>query len=406
MMKKIKLIWISLHPPYSKANSAGWQTFNFYFRKFKEDGRFDVRFVALCDKADQRKIKEENRGLTYSLLCRDKSWKVKIKKISNIESSCNPFNRYANLMSNYYVGQIFHVLKKYKKEGYYPDVIILEWTHMVVLAERIKKMFPKTRIIASEHDVTFVGYERKSKYYKGWQGLKWRYLYHWEKRVELRALHCCDLILPQNPDNMALLEEEGCKKDKLQWLIPYFNNMNRCNRKSNGMDILFFGAMSRPENYLSAIWFIEKVMPRLSDLNIRFVILGSNPPEKLREYANDRIFITGFVDSIIPYFEEAMCLVAPLVLGAGIKVKILEGLSSGVPVITNLIGIEGIPARPGEEYIHCESPEEYEEAIRNAYDGNLSSIGNAGKEFIRKTYDIDFSAENYKNKLVSLMEDK
>lgn len=42
--------------------------------------------------------------------------------------------------------------------------------------------------------------------------------------------------------------------------------------------------MSRPENYLSAIWFIENVMPLLADLNIRFVVLGSNPPEELARF--------------------------------------------------------------------------------------------------------------------------
>lgn len=82
--------------------------------------------------------------------------------------------------------------------------------------------------------------------------------------------------------------------------------------------------MSRHENYLSALLFIDKVMPLLSELDIRFIILGSNPPQDPNERQNERIIVTGFVDSIVPYFEKCMCMVAPLILGAGIKVKIIE----------------------------------------------------------------------------------
>lgn len=74
--------------------------------------------------------------------------------------------------------------------------------------------------------------------------------------------------------------------------------------------------MSRPENYLSALWFINNVMPLLNDLNIRFIVLGSKPSDELKNIKSDKVIITGFVDNIEPYFESAMCLVAPLVLGS------------------------------------------------------------------------------------------
>ena len=210
-------------------------------------------------------------------------------------------------------------------------------------------MFPGLKIIASEPDVTFVGYERKSHYYKGLKHIAWVHKAKWEKKLELNALRCCDLTLPQNPDNCKLLEKEGIDKGKLMWLSPYFTNMSDCIRNSNGRDILFFGAMSRPENYLSAIWFIENVMSALSDIDIRFIVMGDNPPEQLLAYENNRIIITGFVDEPESYFASSLCFVAPLLIGAGIKVKVLEALSSGIPVLTNEIGIEGIPAKNGEE---------------------------------------------------------
>jgi len=131
------------------------------------------------------------------------------------------------------------------------------------------------------------------------------------------------------------------------------------------------GAMGRIENGLTAIWYIEKVMPELSDTNVRFIIAGSHPSEKLRSYANERVVVTGFVDSIDEYFEKSLYFVAPLVLGAGIKVKVLEALSSGIPVLTNEIGIEGIPAQNKKHYLFCKQPEDYAEAIHKILDGQI-----------------------------------
>ena len=84
---------------------------------------------------------------------------------------------------------------------------------------------------------------------------------------------------------------------------------------------------------MSALWFIDNVLPLLSDIDIRFVVLGSNPTEELKAKESARVHVTGFVDAVEPYFEKSMCLVAPLVLGAGIKVKVNADGYEVLPVI-------------------------------------------------------------------------
>lgn len=220
--------------------------------------------------------------------------------------------------------------------------------------------------------------------------------------VEIKSLKQCNLILPHNAENCELLTKEGINRNKIQWLVPYFNDMRDCKRTPNGKDILFFGAMARPENYLSAIWFVEKVMPLIEDMNIRFVILGSNPPDELKKFESKRIHITGFVDSIVPFFENSVCLVAPLVLGAGIKVKIIESLSSGIPVLTNDIGIEGISAKDGIEYIHCAEPTDYEKAIRDIFSNSAKakSLELKGRKFVEENYVLLKSVDSYKKRIL------
>ena len=404
MIKKTKVLWISMFAPISTASSGGSQTFNYYFKQFLQDDRFEIRLVTCGVYSEREIVEKETEEIVHHIVYWGSKNQSLFEKVKNIESKFNLLNKNAGLVSNSDKNEIIATIKKYKSDGYEPDVTILEWTNMVMLAKQIKNIYPKTKIVASEHDVTFIGYRRKYEYFTGTKKLLWKLKYMYEKRMELSNLSKCDLVLPHNKDNKAVLMREGILESKIIGLVPYFKNMTLVPRNSNYKDILFFGAMARPENSLSAIWFIENVLPRLTDLDIRFVILGSNPPGELKKYQSDRVYITGFVDSITPYFSQSMCLVAPLVLGAGIKIKVLEALSSGIPVLTNEIGIEGIPAKNEQEYFQCTKPEEYEAMIRCIYNKKFDEkyIENKAKEFIRENFSVDGFSSYYRNEIYRL----
>ena len=390
--------------PISTASSGGSQTFNYYFKQFLQDDRFEIRLVSCGVYSEREIVEKETEEIVHHIVYWGSKNQSLFEKVKNIESKFNLLNKNAGLVSNSDKNEIIATIKKYKSDGYEPDVTILEWTNMVMLAKQIKNIYPKTKIVASEHDVTFIGYRRKYEYFTGTKKLLWKLKYMYEKRMELSNLSKCDLVLPHNKDNKAVLMREGILESKIIGLVPYFKNMTLVPRNSNYKDILFFGAMARPENSLSAIWFIENVLPRLTDLDIRFVVLGSNPPGELKKYQSDRVYITGFVDSITPYFSQSMCLVAPLVLGAGIKIKVLEALSSGIPVLTNEIGIEGIPAKNEQEYFQCTKPEEYEAMIRCIYNKKFDEkyIENKAKEFIRENFSVDGFSSYYRNEIYRL----
>lgn len=402
MENKIKLLWISQYTPYVSKSHAGGKTFSYYYDYFANCGDFDVTLISICAKKDVSKAKQVIKERNFLVYTQD-GFKEKIKKLSNIEYKINLFNKHAGLVSNYYAKKIINNLKKLKKENYSPKIIILEWTQMVVFAQEVKKLFPNAKLVASEHDVTFVGYERRAEFYKGFKKLIWRIRSKNEKKIEIKSLKKCDLILPQNSDNIGILKKEGIEETKLMWLIPYFDNLSSVKREPQKKDILFYGAMARKENSLSAIWFIDNVLPLIKDMNIRFVILGSNPPENLKSKESKRVHITGFVDTIDPYFSSSMCFVAPLLLGAGIKVKIIEALSSGIPVLTNDIGIEGIHAKDKKDYFHCVSKEDYANAIKTIYNSDKIDVV-SGREFIINNYSLELSKERYKERIKKLAE--
>lgn len=394
-----KVLVISFDVPFDNVGHAGGKTHNFYLKKIKEDKEFEPYLISFGIPEHLSKLDLDKYGIDNKIFIirPEKRYRI-LRGIVNISSRYNPWNRYAGIIPQYYINRIMNHIKTMKRNGYKPEVIVLEWTPIVLLAPRIRKIFPDAKIIASEHDVTFLGYRRKYEYEEdAFKKAKKKIQYRTMRKAELKAIETCDYVCPHNHKDAALLYKAGVPKKKIHPIVPFYMDFTDIEWKGGSNNIVFFGAMGRDENHLTAMWLIDKVMPLLKDTDVVLQIIGGGPKESLKNRQSDKVKVLGFVDDVAPYFAEAACMVAPLVLGAGIKVKVIEGMSSGVPVLTNNIGIEGIDARDGIEYIHCESPEEYADAIRNLITDRQEAmkISANAKKMIHEKFDMERSAEKY-----------
>lgn len=387
-----RILWISPYAPYDKVAHAGGKCHNYYIKYFQKSGKFDITLLSLCLRDEEKKLDLESYGIKSHIFVRDRTRLIQFRrKLMNAGSFLNPFDKYAGVCPQYERGQILKMLNRYRAEGHVPDIVMLQWTLCVILTPEIRECFPDCKIIAIEEDVTFLGYRRKWENSSGLYGKwAWKHRYFKLHQLELEMLKQDDLIVTNNLKDTCLLLENGIENGKIFTSAPYLNDYSDVKRNIEGKDILFYGAMSREENSLSAIWFIDHVMPLLKDKEIRFVIVGSQPTEMLRRRANDRIIVTGYVENISSYLEKCSCLVAPLLNGAGIKVKVLEAMSAGLPVLTNDIGIEGIPAENGREYFHCTFPEDYAACISNIMNGkyDIALISKNARQLIKKNYNL------------------
>src|SRR5260221_14224791 len=100
-------------------------------------------------------------------------------------------------------------------------------------------------------------------------------------------------------------------------------------------------------------FFVRDVMPllrtALPDVGLR--IYGSCPPPELYDLEADDIRIEGHVANLGEVFDTCRVFVAPLLAGAGIKGKVLDALSYGVPCVVSPIAAEGTGIRDGSEAI-------------------------------------------------------
>jgi len=394
-----QILYISMMAPYYNVSHAGGKTFYYYLSNIQNDGN---KYTLIAKKLKNEKIEKKGLENVSIYLVENKKFELKhiLSYVIDILSKINIFRTYGTtLRQSIYSG----IIKIIKQEELYPDIIILEFTEMVLLAKKLKKFFPETKIIASEHDVSYLGMYRKVNSSAGPLKIISYIKYKIRKKYELEALSFCDKILPHNEKDKKLLISDGVSERKIMVLTPYYDVISK-NRESDGKTIIYYGAMSRQENKEAAIWFVKNVMTRLVDLDITFFIIGGNPDPEVLSLSSDRVVVTGFVEDPSEYFDKAMCLVAPLFHGAGIKVKILEGLVSGVPVITNEIGIEGIAEKYEDIYIYANTEQEYEDAIRRLYSGKMNSdeISKNLRRYIKEKFDLHKSLLNYRRMIDEL----
>lgn len=398
----MKILFISAFFPYENVSHAGGKTVYYYLNSFAKDD--EVTLLTFVTKQDFNKL---DHTYPYRLVPAKYGYTVKDKVLRFIMSKATkywPLQKYCGFYNTYDEFLLKKKLAELAREKYKPDIIILEWTQCVLTRELVHNYFPGSKIVASEHDLSVVGFQRKVEATeKGFTAKKLEDL----KRLELGALAQCDMTFFHSREDLKRAKNmmPQCK-DKFSSIVPYYDDYSTVKWKPTTKNIVFFGALNRVENVKSALWFYENVFCKLKDTSWNLVLLGSHPDEKLvfLSQQDERVIVTGFVKDIRPWLQNCACMIAPLVMGAGIKVKVLEALSAGVPLLTNEIGMEGINAENEKEYFHCQTAEDYIRVLDAFFDSEdkLTTMSIAEKKFVKSNFDKEISYERYRDSLLHI----
>lgn len=130
-------------------------------------------------------------------------------------------------------------------------------------------------------------------------------------------------------------------------------------------DIAFAGSFGHPPNCEAVSHFIEHILPLIliQRPDIRFLIAGKNPPESLTRLATKNVIFVGYVPDIFDFFRSCAVTVVPLLAGGGIKIKTLEAMAAGCPVVSTSIGAEEIGAISGTHLLQADSNEQFALAV-------------------------------------------
>jgi glycosyltransferase involved in cell wall biosynthesis len=230
------------------------------------------------------------------------------------------------------------------------------------------------------------------------------------RRCEKYLLKNFDLITVVSPIDGRYLKRRYRKAD-IQVVangvdVNYFSP--KFNIKEDQPSILFFGVMSASHNRDAAIYIHNKILPLIRSQipNIKFYIVGANPPYEIKDLSRDGyIIVTGFVEDIREYIIKASVVLAPMRKGSGIKNKILESMSLGKAVVTNFMGAESLSPNAKKSIIIGNTTMEIaEKTIELLNNKDLrETLGKKASEVIRKEYTWKICSKRYERIYNSLL---
>lgn len=165
--------------------------------------------------------------------------------------------------------------------------------------------------------------------------------------------------------------------------------------------LLFFGAMNYYPNTDGAVYFAREIMPLLTPRfpNLKLRIVGPCGPGPVMDLKSDRIEITGLVDDLRAEIERATAVIAPLRIGGGTRLKILEGMAYGKPIVSTSIGAEGLDVVHGREMLLADTPQAFADEVgRVLTDRELSAgLGRTARHMAETRYSWRAAAAELEN---------
>jgi len=155
----------------------------------------------------------------------------------------------------------------------------------------------------------------------------------------------------------------------------------------------FVGWFAHPPNQAAALELIGSIMPaiRAAGGPRRLMLIGRDPTARMRRAAagDPDIEITGAVDDPAISLRAAGVLVMPVRAGGGTRVKALNAIAAGVPIVSTAFGVEGFNLRPGTDVLIAESPPEFANAVRHLENETLrTELASNAREAIARTHSL------------------
>ena len=156
---------------------------------------------------------------------------------------------------------------------------------------------------------------------------------------------------------------------------------------------LFVGNFVHPPNRDAGHILAGRIAPEVirSRPDATFVLAGANPPEELRALdGRNGVRVTGFVPDLGDLLAGATAFVAPIFSGAGMRVKVLEALAAGCPVVSTPLGLSGIGGRPGETWLQADTVDGLVAVLRElaAQPERVGRLGEEGRRWVEREFGI------------------
>ncbi|MCP4522116.1 MAG: glycosyltransferase [Cytophagales bacterium] len=285
-----------------------------------------------------------------------------------LDASVRPLDAFLNLFSkeSYNISRFdiddFHQkLKELLQKNEY-DIIHFEGLFVSMYVDTARKYAPKSKLVLRQHNVEHLIWARladDSRFPKK------QYLNLLTKRLkeyELATLPKFDAIVPITDIDEKHFKDWGVSESFVSSTGVDTNLFKPDFSQNEPLTVYHLGSLNWLPNQKAVTWFVEEVWEEvLKEVpNAQFFIAGKDIPEWVYEYNQiPNVKVIGEVPSAIDFMNSKSIMVVPLKSGSGMRIKIVEGMSLGKPIITTSIGAEGIKCTHKKNILIADTQQEF-----------------------------------------------
>ena len=330
-----------------------------------------------------------------------------------VDTRIKPLSAFVSLLC----GQSYHV-KRYISQAFNDklveilkseefDVVHVESVFLTPYVETVRK-YSSAKIILRAHNVENRIWRQLSSGERN-PFRKW-YLKHLSLALDVyerEHVNDYDGVISITDEDAAVFREMGCRKPITTVSFAIEPHDKADNIVVDKLSLFHIGSMDWKPNIEAIDWFLDKVWPLLhkSMPQVRLFLAGRRMPKRLLNAQIDGVTIVGEVDDAALFMESRAVNVVPLLSGSGIRVKILEAMSMGKPVVATTVAARGIKYSDGENILIANSPQAFVEKIRQCIDNadSASKVGSSARMLIESEYNIQKQTEkimSFYNKII------
>jgi polysaccharide biosynthesis protein PslH len=213
------------------------------------------------------------------------------------------------------------------------------------------------------------------------------------ERAEENFLRKCDrhTVTSEREHTQLLARSPGKPIEVIPNGVPVQSIEPRGRSVQRSPNILFVGSLDYHANIDGILWFAGTVWPAvlLKRPDAKLTIVGRQPAAAIEALAGSQIEVIGPVEDVRPFYVDAAVSIVPLRIGGGTRLKIVEAMAAGVPVVSTPLGAEGLQAEDGRHLLLGQTPDELTEAILRIFTNESLADGLAleGRQLVEQHYD-------------------
>jgi len=320
-------------------------------------------------------------------------------KLVNVPARISPFSALLNLVfsnkpynATRFISDTFaQELKKILQKNEF-DVVQLEGLYVCPYIPVIRAN-SKAKIIYRAHNIEHEIWSRTAIMAHGFEKYYLRNLSKRIKKFEVQILNKYDLLVPITGRDGAILDKLGNKKPSHVSQTGIDSSVLIPNSKNLKHPTLFhIGSLEWSPNQEGLIWFFENCWDAIREKypDLQFFVAGRNAPPWFQKLLNlPNVVFKGEVADAYEFMNSKSIMVVPLFSGSGMRIKIIEGMALGKPIVTTPVGTEGISTTSGENIIVINDAEGFVQSISDLIENReyFDKISKNAIEYIHENFD-------------------